>query len=99
MKVARFELTSSTPTLASTAVRAAKKADPSANSCQPPCRTGGTSIALSTGPGIAEETHPVTIHDPRNVRLAVAALPQQVGESLKVGDGVEVERRLLLAEA
>src|SRR5262245_22848249 len=54
---------------------------------------------LSLAPGLLEEVHPVAVHDAFDGDLRVAALLQQVGQPLQVGDRIQVHRRLLAAKA
>src|SRR5262245_47381303 len=60
--------------------------------------SGASDDRASARQRVAEETHPVAVHYGGHVRLVVAALAQQVGELLQVGNRVEIQRRLLLAE-
>src|SRR5262245_58174196 len=48
---------------------------------------------------VGEEPHPVLVHDPLYVRLAVPAAGENVGDFVQVGDRVEIVRRLLFAKS
>ena len=50
-------------------------------------------------PGSAEEVEEVAVHDAFDVGVAVAAVAEQRGHLLEVGDGGEVSRGLFFAEA
>src|SRR5262249_3980807 len=56
-------------------------------------------VWLLPRPRLAEEAHPVAVHDALDVGVLVAAAAEQLGHLLQVGDGVQVAGRLLLAVA
>jgi hypothetical protein len=53
----------------------------------------------SVAPTCAQEAQPVAVQDVGDVGVAVAALCQQAGEALQVGDGIQILGALFAAEA
>src|SRR5262245_48825 len=58
----------------------------------------GSCLRFAGPPRPTEEADPVAVEDLADRLVAVAALPQQLRQPPQVGDGVQVQRRLLAPE-
>jgi len=62
-------------------------------------RDSGSRRVARTAPRISEKADPIGVHHGLHIRFGIGPLAEEVCDFLKIGDGLEVGRRLFFAES